>query len=95
MHFAIMVGGTGPTESIAAVARSVAHLCRAATRARVPLSVPRGGCARRDKNKVSERAPRVVSKSGWVFGAVSLEAGVIINDGVNHQGGATFSVQKR
>jgi hypothetical protein len=33
MHFAIVVGGTGPTESIAAVAGHV----------RVPLPVPRSG----------------------------------------------------
>jgi len=72
MHFAILVGGTGPTESIAAVAGRVAHLWRATTRARVPLPVPRGGCACRDKTELSERARRVVSNSGWVLGVVSL-----------------------
>jgi hypothetical protein len=51
MHFAILVGGTGPTVSIAAVAGRVAHLWRATTRVRVPLPVPRGDCACRDKEK--------------------------------------------
>jgi hypothetical protein len=72
MHFAIMVVGTGPSESIAAVAVRVAHLWRATTRVRVPLPVPRGGCARRDKIKLSERARRVVSKFVEVIGLVSL-----------------------
>ena len=67
MHVAILVGGTGPTESIAAVAGRVAYLWRATTRVRVPLPVPRGGCARRDKIKPSERARRVE-----VLGLVSL-----------------------
>ena len=59
----------------------VAHLWRATTRARVPLSVPRGGCARRDRKKPSERAPRVVSNSGWVFGLVSLVQNAIYPKG--------------
>jgi len=63
MHFAILVGGTGPTESIAAVAGRVAHLWRATTSARVPSPVLRGGCARGD-NKKTERARRVDSNSG-------------------------------
>jgi len=52
IHFAILVGGTGRTESIAAFAGRVAHLWRAATRVRVPLPVPRGSCARQDKPNV-------------------------------------------
>jgi len=56
LHLAFLVGGTGPTESIAAVAGRVAHLWRAATRARVPLPVPKGVCARRDGKILSERA---------------------------------------
>jgi len=71
MAFAVLVGGTGPTESIAAAGR-VAHLWRATTRARVPIPVPRGGCACRDKTKISERARRVVSNSGWVLPEVLL-----------------------
>jgi hypothetical protein len=56
MHFAILVGGTGPTESIAAVAGRVAHWWRATTRVRVPLPVPRGGYARGTKeNRRSAR----------------------------------------
>ena len=50
-HLATLVGGTGPTESIAAVAARVSHLWRATTRARIRSPVPRGGCARRDKSK--------------------------------------------
>jgi len=71
MHFAILVSGTGPTESIAADAGRVAHLWRATTRVRVPLPVPRGGCACWDKRKLSERARRVVSNFGDVLGWVS------------------------
>ena len=55
MHFAILVGGTGPVASIPAVAMRVAHLCRATTRVRVTLPVLRGGCARRDK-RIGARA---------------------------------------
>jgi len=72
MHFAILVGGTGPTVSIAAVAGRVAHLWRATTRVRVPLPVPRGGCVCWDKIKLSERAQRVVSNFVEVLGWVSL-----------------------
>ena len=84
MHFAILVGGTGPTESIAAVAGRVAHLWRATTRVCVahlwrattrvcvPLPVPRGGCVCWDKRKLSERAQRVVSNFVEVLGWVSL-----------------------
>ena len=49
-HLSILVGGTGPTESIPAVAGRAAHLWRATTHVRVPLPVPRGGCANRDKS---------------------------------------------
>ena len=69
MRFAILVGGTGPTESIAAVAGRVAHLWRATTRARVPPPVPKGGCARRDKNIIiGARATSSfeVSVGSWV-----------------------------
>jgi hypothetical protein len=45
---AILVGGTDPTETIAAAAGRVAHSWRATTRPRAPSPVPRGGCARRD-----------------------------------------------
>jgi hypothetical protein len=72
MNLAILVGGTGPTESIAAVAGRVAHLWRATTRVHVPLPVSRGGCARRDKIKRSERVRRVVSNFVEVLGLVSL-----------------------
>jgi len=72
MHFGILVGGTGPTESIAAVAGRVAHLWRA--HLCVPLPVPRGGCARPDEKKLSERAPRVVSNFVEGLGLVSLVA---------------------
>jgi len=41
-------------------------------RVRVPLPVPRGGCARRDKRKPSERARRLVSNFVEVLGMVSL-----------------------
>jgi hypothetical protein len=75
MQFAILVGGTGPTESIAAVAGRVAHLWRAATRVRVLLPVPRGDCARRDERNLSERARRVVSNFVEVLGLVSLIRG--------------------
>jgi len=71
MHFAILVGGTGPTESVAAVAGRVAHLWSATKCVRIPLPVPRGGCARRDKRKPWERARRVDSNFVEVLGLVS------------------------
>jgi len=75
MRFAIFVGGTGPTESIAAVAGRVTHLWRATKRVRVPLPVPRGGCTRQDKRKPSERARRVDSNVVEDLGLVSLVRG--------------------
>jgi len=74
MHFAILVGGTGPTESIAAVAGHDAHLWRTMTRAHLPLPVPRGGYARVTK-KLSERARRVVSNFLEGLWLVSLVRG--------------------
>jgi len=75
MQFAILVCGTGPIESIAAVAGRVAHSWRGTTRVRVPLPVPIGGCARRDKRKLSERARQVDSNFVEALGFVSLVPG--------------------
>jgi hypothetical protein len=75
MHFAILVGETGPSESIAAVAGRVAHLWRATTRVRVPLPVRRGGCAR---TKINYRSARDgCFRALWKFSAwsASYEAG--------------------